>query len=90
MSRARRLPLPFLAATAFILGFGGYTFAPSISAAMAGCEIEGNISYTTGERIYQIPGGEYYDASVISPSKGERWFCSEVEAQKAGWRRSKR
>jgi hypothetical protein len=23
-------------------------------------------------------------------SKGERWFCSEVEARSAGWRRSKR
>jgi endonuclease YncB( thermonuclease family) len=53
------------------------------------CNIKGNISMNTGERIYHVPGGEYYDETRISPGKGERWFCSEAEAQAAGWRRSK-
>ncbi|MEQ8354646.1 MAG: thermonuclease family protein [Kiloniellaceae bacterium] len=52
------------------------------------CNIKGNISYNTGERIYHLPGGEYYSRTKISPSKGERWFCSEAEARAAGWRRS--
>jgi len=55
-----------------------------------GCEIKGNISTRSGERIYHVPGGEYYSRTKISPSKGERWFCSEAEAQAAGWRRSKK
>ena len=55
-----------------------------------GCNIKGNISIRTGERIYHVPGGEYYDATVINPAKGERWFCSEEEAQAAGWRKSRR
>jgi endonuclease YncB( thermonuclease family) len=52
------------------------------------CLIKGNIS-SKGERIYHLPGGQYYDATVIDTSKGERWFCTEAEAQAAGWRRSK-
>ena len=53
------------------------------------CKIKGNIS-ARGERIYHVPGGEYYNATQINTSKGERWFCSEAEAEAAGWRRSKR
>jgi endonuclease YncB( thermonuclease family) len=56
----------------------------------AGCVIKGNISTRTGERIYHVPGGQYYDKTAISTSAGERWFCSEAEARTAGWRRSKR
>jgi hypothetical protein len=36
------------------------------------------------DRIYHVPGGRYYDATVIDISKGERWFCSEAEAVAAG------
>ncbi|HTM76586.1 MAG TPA: hypothetical protein VL133_03015 [Devosia sp.] len=52
------------------------------------CNIKGNVS-TRGERIYHVPGQEYYDDTRISASHGERWFCSEQEAREAGWRRSK-
>ena len=55
-----------------------------------GCMIKGNISFSTGEKIYHMPGQEYYEKTVIDESKGERWFCSEDEAQKAGWRKSKK
>jgi len=54
-----------------------------------GCVIKGNIS-SKGERIYHVPGGEFYERTQISTGTGERWFCSEAEAQAAGWRRSKR
>lgn len=53
------------------------------------CNIKGNIS-KSGEKIYHVPGGAYYDRTDIDTSKGERWFCSEAEAQAAGWRPSKR
>ncbi len=52
--------------------------------------IKGNISLTTGENIYHVPGGYYYDQTVIDEAKGERWFCTEAEAVAAGWRKSKR
>ncbi|MBI3979796.1 MAG: hypothetical protein HY331_16595 [Chloroflexi bacterium] len=52
--------------------------------------IKGNISFETGERIYHVPGGEFYNATMIDVRWGERWFCTEAEAQAAGWRRSLR
>ena len=52
------------------------------------CLIKGNIS--RNGRIYHVPGAQHYSRTKINQSKGERWFCSEAEAQAAGWRRSKR
>ena len=41
------------------------------------------------ERIYHMPGGQSYEATRIDTAAGERWFCSEGEAQEAGWRRAR-
>jgi len=54
--------------------------------AATSCQIKGNIS-RSGERTYHVPGGRDYGPTRIDESKGERWFCSEDEARKAGWRR---
>ena len=54
----------------------------------AGCLIKGNIS-SSGERIYHAPGQRYYDKTQINESKGERWFCTEQEVVRAGWRKAK-
>ena len=64
--------------------------APKKKTTSRQCVIKGNISRRSGERIYHVPGQEYYAATRISPGKGERWFCSEAEARAAGWRRAKR
>ena len=56
---------------------------------LSACNIKGNISIRTGERIYHVPGQRYYSATVINPLYGERYFCSEEEAQEAGWRRAR-
>ena len=63
--------------------------APRAANKATGCRIKGNIS-SKGPRIYHVPGGRYYERTRIDTSKGERWFCSEAEARKAGWRRSRR
>ncbi|HEY3339922.1 MAG TPA: hypothetical protein VGK18_15590 [Propionicimonas sp.] len=52
------------------------------------CLIKGNVSYNTGERIYHVPGQKYYQSTIINEAKGERWFCTEAQARKAGWRKS--
>lgn len=52
------------------------------------CNIKGNVSATTGERIYHVPGQKYYSATRISPQYGDRWFCTEQQARAAGWRKS--
>jgi endonuclease YncB( thermonuclease family) len=49
------------------------------------CRIKGNINSESG-RIYHVPGSRYYDQTIIDESKGERWFCTEEEARRAGWR----
>ncbi|HSN88573.1 MAG TPA: hypothetical protein VL025_17560 [Thermoanaerobaculia bacterium] len=55
-----------------------------------GCDIKGNISYRTGERIYHVPGQQNYDDAKIAPDYGERWFCTEEAAVENGWRKAKR
>ncbi len=51
------------------------------------CNIKGNIN-TSGEKIYHLPGCSSYDKTQIDEERGERWFCSEEEAQTAGWRKA--
>jgi len=51
------------------------------------CTIKGNIS-SSGEKIYHVSGCGSYTKTVIDESRGERWFCSEAEAQSAGWRKA--
>ncbi|CAD5911645.1 putative cold shock protein y4cH [Planktothrix tepida] len=55
-----------------------------------GCNIKGNISYNTGNKFYHLPGMEDYESTDIDLSKGERWFCTESEAIKNGWRKAPR
>lgn len=62
--------------------------APAAQAVPGDCAIKGNIS--GNGRIYHLPGQQNYGDTVISTAKGERWFCSEAEAQAAGWRRARR
>lgn len=52
------------------------------------CVIKGNISQRTGEHIYHVPGQEYYERTRVDEDAGERWFCSEDEAEEAGWRKA--
>ncbi|WP_405234754.1 thermonuclease family protein [Lentisalinibacter salinarum] len=50
-----------------------------------GCSIKGNIA-SDGDKIYHLPSMASYGPTKINEAKGERWFCSEEEAQAAGWR----
>jgi endonuclease YncB( thermonuclease family) len=48
-----------------------------------GCAIKGNRN-RSGEWIYHLPGMPYYEGT-----RAEEMFCSEAEAQAAGYRRSR-
>jgi micrococcal nuclease len=50
--------------------------------------IKANIS-SSGERIYHVPGQQFYNQTQIDEASGERWFCTEQQAMDAGWRKSK-
>ena len=53
------------------------------------CPIKGNIS--SGRiRIYHLPWQRDYASTRIDEAAGERWFCDEAEAERAGWRRAAR
>ena len=52
------------------------------------CPIKGNIS--GDRRIYHMPWQRDYARSAINEAKGERWFCDEGEAERAGWRKAAR
>jgi endonuclease YncB( thermonuclease family) len=52
------------------------------------CAIKGNIS--SSGKIYHTPESPWYSQTKINPQKGERWFCSEAEAEAAGWRAPRR
>ncbi|MEM9272098.1 MAG: hypothetical protein AAGA80_03905 [Cyanobacteria bacterium P01_F01_bin.143] len=52
------------------------------------CLIKGNISSNSGDRIYHMPGDRDYEKTQINTAKGERFFCTEAQAQESGWRRA--
>jgi endonuclease YncB( thermonuclease family) len=52
------------------------------------CNIKGNIN-SKGVKIYHVPSARYYTDTKINEANGERWFCTELEARQAGWRKSK-
>jgi len=61
---------------------------PASAENSASCRIKGNLSWQ-GERIYHLPGSSSYEETIIDPARGERWFCSAAEAERAGWRASR-
>jgi micrococcal nuclease len=48
------------------------------------CVIKGNIN-AKGERTYLFPGCASYQISKVQLHLGESWFCTEKEAEKAGF-----
>jgi hypothetical protein len=60
------------------------TWAAAQRAAPGGCPIKGQL--VGADKRYVLPGSRDYDRVRIRPAKGERWFCTEQEAQAAGWK----
>ncbi len=52
------------------------------------CAIKGNIDRL--KKIYHVPGCTQYPFAVVEEDIGEQWFCTEKEAQKAGYVKSER
>jgi endonuclease YncB( thermonuclease family) len=71
-------------AQAILLGAISASEAPSPE-----CVIKGNMN-RKGERIYHLPGQLNYAQINMTKGLGERWFCTETEADAAGWRKAVR
>jgi len=52
------------------------------------CVIKGNIDKSTYEKFYHLPGCKQYGQVVIDKDIGEGYFCSEKEAQAAGFKKA--
>jgi len=53
------------------------------------CLIKGNIDKHSNTKIYYFPGCANYQITIVEKDLGESWFCTEEEAQKAGFNKSK-
>ncbi len=81
----------FVAIAIFTLEFGSNDSPPPLTAlSKPGCDIKGNISVNTDNKIYHLPGMEDYESTIIDPAKGEKWFCSELDAIESGWKKAPR
>lgn len=54
------------------------------------CNIKGNLDKNSDSRLYYFPGCVQYNTTVVEKDLGEQWFCTEKEAQKAGFSKSVR
>jgi len=72
-----------------VAAIGSYWMMDKAGMFRTACDIKGNISRYGGQKIYHLPGDKYYHKTSISHTKGERWFCSEIEAWLAGWRHAR-
>ena len=53
------------------------------------CNIKGNLDQNSGRKIYYFPGCSQYQFTIVEKDIGEDWFCTEKEAQEAGFVRAK-
>lgn len=49
------------------------------------CVIKGNIDKASGDHFYHLPNCRHYNQIVLDEDIGEGFFCSEKEAQEAGF-----
>ena len=49
------------------------------------CAIKGNHDLDRDENVYLTPDCPYYSLVIIRKFEGDRWFCTEFEAKKAGF-----
>lgn len=52
------------------------------------CNIKGNHDLDRNEDLYLLPTCPYYHTVIIRRFEGDKWFCSESEAQKTGFKLS--
>jgi len=52
------------------------------------CLIKGNVERHDNSKNYYFPGCSNYEQTIIEKDLGENWFCSEKEAQAAGFVKS--
>jgi micrococcal nuclease len=69
------------------LGIFSERCLPSVNTAHPDCVIKGNINIPHPKLppTYSFPGCSQYSRTLVQLSLGDQWFCTEKEAQKAGF-----
>lgn len=49
------------------------------------CNIKGNLDKNSTKKLYYLPNCAQYNFTIVEKDLGENWFCTEIEAQKAGF-----
>jgi len=49
------------------------------------CLIKGNIDKSSWDHLYHLPSCRHYDKIILELDMGEQFFCTEAEAQAAGF-----
>lgn len=65
-------------------GFWSFCINPK-----SNCLIKGNIDTATYDKFYHLQYCRHYDQIVLNTAYGDSWFCSQQEALKAGFTKSK-
>jgi len=52
------------------------------------CQIKGNIGRNDLVKVYHLPTCQEYNRTTIELDLGEKWFCTEKEAQQEGYQKS--
>jgi endonuclease YncB( thermonuclease family) len=52
------------------------------------CVIKGQIPYGGGTKFYTLPNCKWYGIANVEKFRGENWFCTEKEAENAGFTKS--
>lgn len=53
-----------------------------------GCQIKGNVD-RLDKRWYHLPSFRHYEATEVNLEHGDRWFCTEEDAQAAGFEKAR-
>lgn len=71
------------------LGIWSEKCTQTVNKANPSCQIKGNISTSDKKKYYHFPGCGRYQDVIVELHRGDQWFCSEKEAQSAGFTKSK-
>jgi micrococcal nuclease len=54
----------------------------------AGCQIKGNLD-RLDHKYYHLPSFRHYSQTQVNLKNGDQWFCTEKEAQEAGFKKAR-
>ena len=70
------------------LGIFGTSCTQTVNLKNAKCDIKGNQTSNGLGKFYHYPGCGHYEETDVQLYRGEQWFCTKSEAEKAGFKKA--